>query len=100
LEYIANIIYGLAGTLQVLYHLYMLVIIGSVILSWVNADPYNMLVRTIRSCTDPVFTKIRQNIPYVMMGGLDLSPLVLILILQFANYAVIENLFLLASRMR
>lgn len=64
---------------------YIWIVIIRVILSWVNADPYNQIVQFFVRATEPVLSKIRQFIPPV--GGLDLSPLVLI----FALY-IIRNL--------
>jgi len=65
--------------------IYIWIVIIRVILSWVNADPYNQIVQFFVRATEPVLSKIRQFIPPV--GGLDLSPLVLI----FALY-IIRNL--------
>lgn len=65
--------------------LYIWIVIIRVILSWVNADPYNQIVQFFVRATEPVLSTIRQFIPPV--GGLDLSPLVLI----FALY-IIRNL--------
>lgn len=62
-------------------NLYELVIIARVVISWVNADPYNPIVRFIYKITEPILAPIRQLIPTERIG-LDLSPLVVILILQ------------------
>jgi YggT family protein len=97
--FLANIILGLANVIQLAYHIYIIIIIGGVFISWVNADRYNPLVRTVISVTEPVYYQIRRYIPFVVMGSIDFSPLVLILALQFINYAIIKNLFLLAQRL-
>jgi YggT family protein len=65
--------------------LYSLVIIGSVLVSWVNADPRNPIVRFLRAATEPVFRWVRRVLPFVVIGGLDLSPLVVLLGLQAAQ---------------
>lgn len=62
-------------------NLYKLVIIARVIISWVNADPYNPIVRFIYNITEPVLAPIRQLIPTERIG-LDLSPLIVLLIIQ------------------
>ncbi|HEX2958260.1 MAG TPA: YggT family protein [Chitinispirillaceae bacterium] len=62
-------------------NLYELVIFARVILSWVNADPYNSIVRFIYNITEPVLAPIRQLIPTERIG-LDLSPFVVILVIQ------------------
>ncbi len=65
--------------------LYSLVIIGAVLVSWVNADPWNPIVRFLRAATEPVFRWVRRVLPFVVIGGLDLSPLVVLLGLQAAQ---------------
>ncbi|HEY7676880.1 MAG TPA: YggT family protein [Candidatus Methylomirabilis sp.] len=65
--------------------LYTLVIIGAVVVTWVNADPLNPIVRFLRAATEPVFRWVRRVLPFVVIGGLDLSPLVVLLGLQAAQ---------------
>jgi YggT family protein len=63
-----------------LIDLYSLVVLVAVILSWMRLDPRNPLARIVYSLTDPILRPIRQALP--PMGGLDLSPMVLLLGLQ------------------
>ncbi len=65
--------------------LYTFVIIGAVLVSWVNADPWNPIVRFLRAATEPVFRWVRRVLPFVVIGGLDLSPLVVLVGLQAAQ---------------
>jgi YggT family protein len=62
--------------------LYKWVIIISALLSWVQPDPYNPIVQMIYRLTEPAYVFVRRFIPTVI-GGMDLSPLVLIFGLQF-----------------
>jgi YggT family protein len=66
--------------LHLLLELYSLVLLASVILSWLPLDAENPLVRLIRAATEPVLEPIRRVLPPV--GGFDLSPMVLLLALQ------------------
>jgi YggT family protein len=75
----------------------MIVVIGSVVVSWVNVDPYNSVVVIVRKLTDPVYYYIKKYLPFVVLGGLDLSPLVVIIILQFLKKVIIGNIYLLAE---
>lgn len=63
-----------------LIDLYSLVVLVAVIISWVPLDRRNPLVMIVRSLTDPVLAPIRQALP--AMGGLDFSPMVLLIVLQ------------------
>jgi len=74
--------------------IYMWIVIAAVIVSWLTAfnviNQYNQFVRSLLrmliSLTEPVFRPIRKVIPAV--GGLDLSPLVVIVIIQTIEYAM------------
>jgi len=59
-------------------NIYSFIVIISAILSFVNPDPYNPLVKFIRQVTEPVFYKIRQLMPFVVISNIDLSPLVVL----------------------
>ncbi len=63
-----------------LIDLYSLVVLVAVILSWVQLDRRNPLVTITRGLTEPVLAPIRKVLP--PMGGLDLSPMVLLIALQ------------------
>jgi len=68
-----------------LIDLYSLVVLLAVILSWIRLDPRNPLATIVYSLTEPILRPIRQALPPI--GGLDLSPMVLLLALQ-----VLKNL--------
>ena len=63
-----------------LIDLYSLVVLVAVILSWVPLDRRNPLVTITQGLTEPVLAPIRKVLP--LMGGLDLSPMVLLIALQ------------------
>ncbi|MDR2669186.1 MAG: YggT family protein [Desulfovibrio sp.] len=65
-----------------LVNLYFFVVLGACIISWVNADPYNPIVRVLRQLTEPALWRIRKWMPFTCIGGLDLSPIALLLGLQ------------------
>jgi YggT family protein len=76
----------------------MWIIIISALISWVNPDPYNPIVRFLHSVTDPVLRPIRKRLGMAM--GIDISPLIVILIIMFIKHFIIASLFDIASRMR
>ena len=92
---VGNLLMTIARLLETVINLYTIVIIISALLSWVNPDPYNPVVRVLRSLTEPLYYRIRKRFPFVFVNGLDLSPLVVLLILQLFNGVVITCLFLL-----
>jgi YggT family protein len=78
--------------------LYIYVIIASAVMSWLIAfnvvNPYNQFVRSIwqalNAVTEPLLRPIRRWMPD--LGGIDISPVVLILLCMFLQAVVIESL--------
>jgi len=87
----ANFLNALATLIDFILSAYMWVIIGRAIISWVNADPYNPIVRFLYEVTDPLLSRIRRALP-VMAGGVDLSPMVLILAIIFLQSFLVPTL--------
>jgi YggT family protein len=87
---IANILLAMAKIVELadgLLTIYKYILLASVIISWVNADPYNPLVSFIYRITDPLLKRIRRYMPNT--GMLDFSPLVafaLIYVLQIVVF--------------
>lgn len=88
-----------AKLFEVVINLYTFIIIVAALLSWVNPDPYNAIVRILRSLTEPVYFRVRKWLPFVYINGLDLSPLVILLALQLFNGVVVMSLFQLGQRL-
>lgn len=87
---LGNFLLALAKLVNVAFSAYIWIVIGRAIISWVNADPYNPIVRFLIQTTDPVLEKIRRYVP--PMGGLDLSPMILILALVFLQSFIVPTL--------
>ena len=87
----ANFLNALALLIKFVLDAYMFIIIGRVIISWVNADPYNPIVRFLYEITEPLLSRIRRFVP-IIGGGLDLSPLILILAILFLQNFLVPTL--------
>ncbi len=90
--------FAVASVLDGLLTLYFWVLIISALLSWVNPDPYNPIVRFLRAVTEPVLYQVRRWMPFVYAAGIDFSPLVVILAIQFLRIFVVQSLYELADR--
>ena len=75
-----------------LLDLYMWVIIAAALVSWVNPSPYNPIVQFLRRVTEPVLEPIRRVL-HRYQTGIDFSPLVVILIIQFVQRVILPLLF-------
>jgi YggT family protein len=82
---------ALAKVMDYVLMFYMWIIIARAVLSWVNPDPYNPIVRFIYSVTDPVIYRIRSKVP-VSFGGIDFSPVLVILLIYFVQIFVVNSL--------
>lgn len=94
-----NLVVGIATVLNALLSLYFWILLAAVVLSWVNPDPSNVIVRFLRGVTEPLLWHIRRRLPFVVAGGIDFSPLVVLLGIQFLQIVVVRSLYDLASRM-
>ncbi len=94
----ANFVYAIAKVLGFALSLYMWIIIARALISWVNPDPYNPIVRFLISVTEPVLYFIRRRLP-IYFGGFDFSPVIAILAIYFLQIFVVQSLIQLAARM-
>ncbi len=97
---VSNFLFALAGLLGMAITLYTWLIIGRAIISWVNPDPYNPIVRFLFNVTEPVLYRVRRTIPFSYAGGLDLSPLIVLLGLYFLQSFLVRSLQDLALTLR
>jgi len=93
-----NILTGIAEVLDVVLSIYMWVIIIRALISWVNPDPYNPIVQILNKMTEPVLRPLRKLVPPYRIG-VDLSPLIAILIIIFLRAALIKTLYRLGMSM-
>jgi YggT family protein len=94
---LSNLLTALAKIADILLTIYMYIVIGRAVISWVNPDPYNPIVNFLYRATEPVLSRVRRVIPY--LGGMDLSPLVVLLAIYFLKEFVIRSIYLLAYRL-
>ena len=87
---IGNILQGVAYVLDTVLFLYMWLIIIRAVISWVNPDPYNPIIQFLGRATDPVLFTIRRRVGII--GGIDVSPILAILLIIFLQYAVVETI--------
>jgi YggT family protein len=96
---LANLFIALARVLQVVLNLYFWLVVVSVVVSWVNPDPYNPLVRMLRNMTEPVYRPLRRVLP-LYAGGIDFTPLVVILLIQFLEVFAVNSLLQLGAQLQ
>jgi YggT family protein len=96
---VSNLVDSLAYVIEYILQIYSWIIIARVVISWVNADPYNPIGRAIYNVTEPVLYRIRRTIP-VFAGGIDFSPIVVFIGIMFLQSFLVRTLHQLAFRMQ
>lgn len=94
----SNLIAAIAGVLDIVLHIYMWIVIISAVISWVNPDPYNPIVRFLYSVTEPVFGAVRRVLPLPQMG-IDFSPIIVLLAVIFLQQFLVPTLRQIALQM-
>lgn len=95
----ANLLLALAKVLDIVLVTYMFIVIARAVISWVSPDPFNPIVRFLLNATEPVLYQIRRRLP-VVLGGIDLSPLVVLLAVVFLRAFLVQSLAELAYAIR
>ena len=88
---LSNLLLALAGVLGTALTLYTWILIARAVISWVSPDPYNPIVRFLYTVTEPVLYRVRRMIPSVY-GGIDFSPLIVLLAVQFLQLFLVKSL--------
>ena len=97
---LSNLLAALAQVLDAVLTVYYWLIIARALISWVNPDPFNPIVRFLLTATEPVLTPIRRIMPPAWRWGLDLSPLIGILALIFLKSFLVRTLVDISFRLR
>ncbi len=95
---VSNLVMTIARLLEIVLEVYFWIIIVRALLSWVNPDRYNPIVRFLYQVTEPVLRPIRRRLPMEM--GLDFSPLVVILAIKVLQWFLVDSLRDLAVSLR
>lgn len=93
---LSNFLVATAVVVNAVLSIYWWIIIASAVLSWVNPDPYNPIVRFLRSATEPVMYRVRRVLP-LAFGGVDFTPIVVLLAITFLQVFLVKTLYQLAA---
>ena len=96
---VENLIFALAKIMDMGLTLYMWMIIGRAVISWVNPDPYNPIVTFLHRATEPVLAPVRRWIPRGGLG-IDISPVIVIMAIYFLQQFLVRTMMQLAVHAR
>jgi YggT family protein len=97
---VANFLIAIARVLDIAVNVVILLIVIRAIVSWVSVDPFNPIVQFLNKTTDPILFPIRKLLPFSLKWGIDISPIIAVLILIFAQSFVVNSLLDIASRLK
>lgn len=95
---LGNLIIAFGNLLEILLTAYSFCIIAAALISWVNPNPYNPLVRFLYKITEPALRPIRKLLPLRL--PIDISPIILLLTIYFIQLFLIQSLIELGYRIK
>jgi YggT family protein len=95
---VSNFLVAIAKILDLGLNLYMWIIVAKAVISWVNPDPFNPIVRFLNAVTEPVLFQVRRRIP-LYFGGFDFTPILIILAIIFLRGFLVKSLIEVAIRL-
>lgn len=86
------ILLSIARLISLLIDIYIFIIIIRSIISWVGNIPPNQFIFLLRRLTDPVFRFVHKHVPFTIMGGIDISPIIIIIALSLLDQLIFRLL--------
>ena len=90
----SNFVMALASLVNYTLQAYFWIIIARAVLSWVNPDPFNPIVRFLHRATEPVLRPIRRRLPDM---PIDFSPMIVIIAIIFLQRFLVKTLYQIAG---
>ncbi|MFQ6069413.1 MAG: YggT family protein [Candidatus Aminicenantales bacterium] len=96
---VGNFLSAVAKMLNIVLVIYMWIVIIRAILSWINIPSLYEVNVILYRVTEPVLRPIRKIVPPHRMGGIDISPIILVLIIIFINSFFVKSLAIYAREL-
>ncbi|MCK5013557.1 MAG: YggT family protein [Candidatus Omnitrophica bacterium] len=94
---LSNFIRALASVADIVLSIFYWLILIRALISWVNPDPYNVIVQFLYKATEPILQPIRRILPPM---GIDLSPIIAFLVIIFFRGFIVATLIDLSYRLQ
>ena len=95
---LANLLEAIAGVVDIGLTFLLILVFARAVISWVQADPYHPIVQFLYTTTEPILRPIRRRLP--AMTGIDISPLVVLMMAIFLQQFLVRSLVQLANTLR
>jgi YggT family protein len=97
---VANFLVAVARVLDIGINVFIWLIVIRAIVSWISVDPFNPIVQFLNKSTDPLLFPIRKLLPFSLKWSIDITPIIAVLILIFAQSFVVNTLVDIAMRLK
>lgn len=94
---LSNFIRALASVADIVLSVFYWLILIRALVSWVNPDPYNVVVQFLHRATEPILQPIRRLLPPM---GIDLSPIIAFLVIIFFKGFIVATLIDISYRLQ
>ena len=94
-----NLLKTLAQLIHFLIQAYILIIIIRSVISWIGTIPRSQFTIILRKLTDPVFRLVHKWLPFTIIGGIDISPVIIVIALYFIDNFLTSVLMGYAAQM-
>lgn len=96
--FVANFLLAVMRILHLLVMVYVWIIIIRALLSWIPSPSLYPLAVILVKLTEPVLRPLRKILPPYKTGGLDLSPMLLVIFLLFIDSFLVRSVSLYAAQ--
>ena len=97
---LSNLLVAVANILSLLLTIAYWLILIRALISWVNPDPYNVIVQFLYKATEPILRPIRKMLPVSLRMGIDISPIIAFLAIMFLRSFLVNTIIDLATRLK
>ncbi len=87
---------ALYQVVNLVFQIYIFIVIARALVSWVNPDPYNPIVRFLYNATEPLLARMRRILP-LQFGGFDLTPIALLVLLSIVEQLLLRLIWQLSN---
>lgn len=87
---------ALYQVVSLVFQIYIFIVIARALVTWVNPDPYNPVVRFLYNATEPLLARLRRILP-LQIGNFDLTPIALLIILSVVEQLLLRIIWQLSS---
>lgn len=96
---LANFLIALARIIHIILMIYIWIVIFRAVLSWIRVPSLYTVSVILYYLTEPVLRPFRRIISPSKLGGIDISPFIVILLIMFVDKFLVDSLLLYGQQL-